>query len=264
MKKSDLFVYKSRNLLMQRIADHVVHGYPLYFTDTIPIERCAKLVRKFDLKYSILADRNMRARRKRNDLGNASMIPFHSDSVIFWWIMVTELNAGGHPAHSEEKLRDARDKNDRIKIDGYELVQLPKKHGIGTKYTWRMTPETYQSWRDSIIHAVRTASPNTLHNLLYRLWSCPGFSGVRSQVGHLVALYKAEVRRAGRKDAPNPPRRLQYLRRLKTQGVSLGQLMREIKANDKPKTTADSCDVLIVDTTTPAVKINAIDKNYSS
>ena len=228
--KNEMVVFKSRNLVLQRLADHVVHGNSHYCAGTVPVNRCAKLIAKFDLNYNILADRNKRARRKRADLGNAAMLLFHNGEVIQWWLLVTEPSGGNHAAHQIEKLRDALSRDGRIQLDGYELVRLPKKTGNGTKFTWRMTDGTYQNWRDSIIHTVRTGSPNTMHNMLYRLWSCPGFSGVRSQIGHLVALYKAEVRRAGRKDAPQPPKRLPYIRRLKTQGMTLAQLSRETKA----------------------------------
>jgi hypothetical protein len=241
MKKCDLLVFKSRNLLMQRIADHVVHGYPLYFAGSVSVERCPKLVSKFDLKYNVLADRNLRARRKRNELGNAGMILFQNESAISWWVMVTEPESGEHPAHDEEDLRDARNKQDRIEIDGFELVRLPKKSGDGTKFTWRMNARKYQDWRLFIIDSVRKASSNALHNMIYQLWSSPGFSGVRTQIGHLTALYRSEVKRASRKDAPLPPKRLPYVRRMKTQGITLTQLVWEAKAKNSQGN--DACNV---------------------
>jgi hypothetical protein len=262
--KSEILIFEKRNLLMQRVCDQVVHGYSHYCSGTVSIERCQNLVKKFDLNYQVLADRNLRARRKRNNLGNAGILLYYNENIIQWWLTVTEPGTGSHSAHAIEKLHDTRSKDGRIEIDGYELVRLPKKNSEGTKFTWRMSSTKYQNWREYIIDTVRSGSVAAMHRMLYQLWSAPGFAGVRSQIGHLVALYKAEVRRAGRKDAPDPPRRLPYLRRLKTQGISLGQLMREIKTKDKSKTSPDSCDVLIVDTTTPAVKINAIDKNYSN
>ena len=238
--KSEIVVFKSRNLVLQRLADHVVHGNSHYCAGTVPVNRCAKLIAKFDLYYNILADRNKRARRKRADLGNAAMLLLHNGEVIQWWLLVTKPSGGDHPAHHLEKLRDANDKLGRIEIDGYELVCLPKKGSEGTKFTWRMTARAYQNWRDYIIDTVRSGSVTAMHRMLYQLWSVPGFAGIRSQVGHLVALYRSEVKRASRKDAPLPPKRLPYIRRLKDHGVSLTLLMREINAQSRA--TLKSCE----------------------
>lgn len=232
MKRNELLVFKSRNLLMQRIADHVVHGYTHYCSGAISVEGCQKLATKFNLLYQVSADRNERARRKRANLGNAALLLYYDNNAVRWWMMVTDPQCGEHLAHHRENLCDAMSKKGRCQIDGYELVKLARKGAEGTKLTWRMSAATYQNWREYIIDTVRACSTTAMHRMLYQLWSVPGFSGIRSQVGHLVALYRAELRRSGKKDAPQPPKRLPYLRRLKTQGISLAQLSMLAKATD--------------------------------
>lgn len=49
--------------------------------------------------------------------------------------------------------------------------------------------------------------------------------GLTPQIGKIAALYRAEVNRSVIKDAPMPPKRLSYLRRLKQDGMSLAQLL---------------------------------------
>jgi hypothetical protein len=228
--KSEILIFEKRNLLMQRVCDSVVHGYSLYCSGAVSIEGCQKLNSKFNLLYQIDADRNERARRKHAGLGNATLLLYYDNIVIHWWTMVTNPQSGEHLAHQRESLRNAMTKDGRIEIDGYELVRLPKKNSEGTKFTWRMSQITYQNWRQYVIDTVRSGSVTAMHRMLYQLWSVPGFAGIRSQVGHLVSLYRAEVRRSGKKAAPQPPKRLPYVRRMKTQGITLAQLSQRAKA----------------------------------
>lgn len=232
-------IFKARTVAMQRIMDAICHGHIYWCSGTITIQRCAKLVSKFDINYQVLADRNAKARRKRAGLGNANLVLWLNDDVIRWWLLVTPPESGDHAAHSTEKLRNALDRAGRIEIDGFELVSLPKPSGqpkngksqATERLTWRMSQRKYEDWRIAIIDAVRGASPHALHNLVYRLWSSPGFGGVRSQIGKLAALYNAEVKRVSRKDAPALPKRLSYVRRLDHCGVSLLQLVAQQKAS---------------------------------
>ena len=223
-------IFTSRPLLMQRLCDAVIQGYTHWVAGSVDIGRCQKLVKKFDITYQILADRNLRANRTRAELGNARLFLWYTNGTIRWWLMVTAPKKDGHAthaAHSIEKLHSAMTRNKRLEVDGYELVQIPKKETADTKWTWRMTENKYQNWRYSIIDTVRKGSSNNMHQMLYQLWSSPGFAGIRSQVGKLAALYRAEVQRSSRKDAPMPPKHLPYVRRLRDGGVSVAQLLKK-------------------------------------
>lgn len=220
-------VFSRRELVMQRLMDAVTHGYSFWESGSVSIERSPKLVQKFELNFQTNADRNLRFRRKRAGLGNAKLVLWRDKEVIFWFLLVTPPNSGLHAAHSLERLKGAFKPGERIEIDGFELVRLPKKGAgrKGTCLTWRMEEKKYQGWRDSIIDSVRKGSSQKLDELLRKLWSNPGFYGVRSQVGKLVALYRAECQRASRKDAPTPPRRLPYVRRMSNYGDRLSNLV---------------------------------------
>jgi hypothetical protein len=244
-------IFTKRPVVMQRLMDAVGNGYSRYCCGTFSIDRCEKLVRKYEINYAVLADRNERARRKRANLGNAFLILWLHNGVIHWWLMVTAPDAGDHAAHSTEKLLDANKVEQCIEVEGFELVRLPKRvintpkvneknvcpaeegnksYVIkNTRLTWRMNEYKYQAWRDSIVESVRGSSTRSLVVLIYQLWSNPGFSGIRSQTGKIAALYRNEVRRTSRKDAPALPKRLGYVRRLKNQGITLAQLVEQSK-----------------------------------
>ena len=229
---------------MQRIGDLVGHGYTHHCAGTISIDKLPRLVAKFDLNFQVFADRNVRARRKREKLGNVQIVLWHNDGIVRWWLLATAPEEGEHHIHKAEKLRNALDRAGRIEVDGFELVHLPKKENKNipekakpmaasnkaTCLTWRMSEQKYQDWRLSIIDTVRSRSTNNMHHLLYRLYSSPGFSGIRSQIGKLAALYLAEVKRAAIKEAPKPPKRLGYVRRLKHCGITLLQLVAQAKS----------------------------------
>lgn len=244
--ENSIIIFKSRPVVMQRLMDAVVNGYSHYCTGTVSVGRCAKLVNKYELNYHILADRNERARRKRAGLGNATLVLWLHNGTVRWWLMVTHPDAGDHAAHSIETLSDANTLKERIAIDDYELVRLPKKAvkkvasenlatavpsktKKNTRLTWRMNAHKYQAWRDSIIESVRNSSTRSLELLIYRLWSSPGFGGIRTQIGNISVLYRNEVKRAARKDAPTLPKNLSYVRRLSNSGITLTELTAQEK-----------------------------------
>lgn len=219
-------VFSRRELVMQRLMDAVTHGYSFWQSGSVSIERCPKLVKKFELNFQTSADRNLRVRRKRAGLGNAKLILWRDKEIIFWFLLVTPPNSGLHAAHSLEKLQDAFMQGQRITINGFELVRITKKGAgkNGTSLTWRMEEQQYKGWRHSVIATVRKGSSRQMDELLRKLWSAPGFHGIRSQIGKLVALYRAECKRRSRKDAPQPPKRLPYLRRMRNYGDLLPYL----------------------------------------
>jgi hypothetical protein len=220
----------SKVLSMQRLADAVNQGYTHWENGTIPLHKATSFIKKFSINYQIDSDRNALARRKRAGLGNAKLLLYWDGATIRWWLLVTQPNNGLHAAHKLEDLKEAFQRTERITLDGYELVQVPKKGTSGTKLTWRMTKDKYEYWREHIIATVRIGQYKGMDKLLYLLFSSPGFAGIRSQIGKLVSLYHAEVTRSGKKDLPKPPPKLFYVRRLKNKFLTVAELMAEQKA----------------------------------
>lgn len=252
--KINPIIFTARPVAMQKIADLMGHGHNYYCCGTINVERLQHLLAKFDLNFQVFDDRNVRARRKREKLGNVQLVLWYSNGMVHWWLLATPPEAGEHRIHHVEKLHNALDRLGRIQIDGFELVLLPKKDNPkfkatnkqkedsskSTRLTWRMSETKYLDWRISIIDTVRSRSTSNMHHLLYRLWSAPGFGGIRSQIGKLAALYSAEVKRASIKDAPMPPKCLGYVRRLKHQGITMLQLISQTqRSSTLPQSVRD-------------------------
>lgn len=235
---SDFLVFSSRTIVLQRICDWVGRGFVHWTGGEVGLERAPRLVQKFKIAYGVDANRNIRARRKRAGLGNSVLILWRRSidhRTLHWWLLATP---GDHPAHTAEQLQDATIPNGRIVIDGFELIRVAPREGQRMQaifkrprstrpvWTWRMTARKYDDWRDSVIQAVRERMPDRQINNLFRsLFASPGFSGVRSQVGKIAALYRAEWKRTrGIELMPLLPARLGYIRRIPNEGVWLSTI----------------------------------------
>jgi hypothetical protein len=229
-------VFTKLDLLLQRLLDSVQHGYTHVASGQVEPSKALRLASKFGINYQVEADKNLRARRKRNGLGNAKWLCYTKNDVVYWWLMVTPPQYGDHLAHASEKLVDVTKAGNALKFERFELVELPyskptkpkpanyKEHTKAKRRTWRLNREAYESARLRIIDDVRTGDPFRLTGLIRSLYSMPGFGEIRSQVGKLVALYSAEVKRAGLQNAPAPLDTLRYTRRLADDGIRLSVL----------------------------------------
>lgn len=222
-------IFTQQKVVMQGICDKVRIGYHLYVTGTTTLEKLEHAINVFAMDYQALSDKNERAKRSRRGFGNAHLVLWYRNGLVQWWLFAKPESMGRHPIHAMEDLRDALDKDQRIEIDDLELVRAPKIGTSDSKFTWRMTEQKYRDWHERIAQAVRSRSYPQMYGMLCQLWRYPGFSGVRKQIGHLVAMYKIEVKRASLKDPPQPPKRLYYLNRINHTGMSVKQLLAQSK-----------------------------------
>ena len=221
-------IFTKKTVLLQAISDAVGNGCAYYVSGTTPIHRLELTVANFDGNYRAFADKNERERRKRHCLGNIRVFMFYreGDDFVSWWLHAMPPAAGKHPVHSAEKLHDALDRYDRIVIFGLELVRLPKTETSKSKITWRMTEDVYREMAKKIQDAVRSRSHWQMEKAITEVKSkIHGFNGARSQFGNLMVLYRREVKRASLKNAPIPPDKLPYTRRIRHDGITVKQLL---------------------------------------
>ena len=230
-------VFTKLELILQRLLDSFQHGYTQFTSGEVPLNKACAFVKKFNIQYQVDADKNLRARRKRNGLGNAKLLLLIRKEKLYWWLLVTAPDLGSHHAHISEKLIDLEKSSNRLRFEGFELGELPyskpkkskpsnyKERSNRARWTWRLSKDAYESIRFRIIEDVRSGCKSKLISLISGLYSLPGFGGVRSQVGKLVALYRAEVKRSAIKDAPKPLKVLKYVRRIRNDGIRLSCLV---------------------------------------
>jgi hypothetical protein len=235
----------TKRSFMQRALDYVRLGYIHYTVGVIPLTKTEDLVKKFKHKYRVDLDRNRRRRAKQQGHGSAFLLLRWDDqsrNTVAWTLLVSK---GDHPAHDSETLRDATKMP--VTVTGYELVRLTKNIRRKTKIkiapidsdttqktiqttpteethgkevlTWRMTRSNYERWREELISAVRSLKP--IDPIVAELFRSPGFWGIRSQIGKLTQLIRAEWKRtrADNSAGPKLPRHLPYVTRLKSKGT---------------------------------------------
>jgi hypothetical protein len=195
-----------------------------------PVDKIEQLIVNFDLNYQACASRYQRLKRVRLGLGNVHLVMFLKGDLVYWWLLATNPEAGRHPIHETDNLKNALVAGERIETNGFELVRSPKKGTGDNKLTWRMNSSKFEDFHNGIVAAVRSRSYQRMRNILDYLWTCPGFSGVRSQTGNLAVIYRAEAKRASVKDAPMPSKHLHYLNRIDHVGMSVKQLVAQTKA----------------------------------
>lgn len=212
-----VLVIRYKTLLMQRLLDLVQRGYHYYVCGKVDQAKVTALCAKFSTLYFISDNARRRAYRKSKGEGNAFLLVADLDknASLYWWLLVTD---GMHPAHEREKLQDAQDRSQRIRVTSYELLQLgrSKSKGGGVRWTWRMTDAMYHEWRLAIRSAVRSRSYQLeMQRIVSSLYQTPGFGQARVQVGKLVTTLKGEWVRAGHAaDELMLPMTLTYIRRL--------------------------------------------------
>ena len=219
---------------MQRIADYVGHGYTRYVSGRILVAQAQKFASKFATFYRVDLDVFERARNKKLGIGNAVLLVHQpGDSQELYWVML--VSPGVHPAETMEKLKDCREAP--IELTGYELVRQTKAvpgrsegggKGLGkTVWTWRMTNKKYEGLREVFISLIRQKQISAFYSALADLFKSPGFSGIRSQVGHLWALIRAEWKRRIGLDAELPKKPfLFYTRRIAESQVKLSHIVK--------------------------------------
>jgi hypothetical protein len=218
MQKFEIF--KSKIAFMQRASDWVRVGYHQWLMGTISRKKAQSFIRKFERNYFVDDDKNQRFKSKKNGDGCAALLLWESEPGVLTWLLL--VSAGEHPAHRMEKLKNALESHGRIKLTGYELVRHTRTGAIKPSWTWRITLENYEAWRLRIIQTCRNGDEQKIRQTIYSLYHTPGFAQCRSQVGKLLALFKAEwARSRPSKPFPPTPSLLPYVRRFKATTVAL-------------------------------------------
>ncbi len=227
-RSAEPVIFTRAHIAMQSLADGVGRGYTYYLAGSAPIAKIKKVLAVFDQNYRGFADRNERARRKRAGLGNVMVVLLQKGDQVVWWVLATPQEAGSHLIHSS-KLKNALHPQERIELNEFELVRIPKPGTSLSKLTWRIREQEYRGWRDYVTDTVRHRSFAGMYSIFRQLWLMPGFNGIRSQIGQLVALYRAELKRNGIKGAPQPQKELRYLRRVRHTGCTVSEVLKDVR-----------------------------------
>lgn len=225
---------------MQRLADCVRRGYHWHTSGVVPVGRAGALLAKFETLYAVNVHRNTRWRRRRRGIAaavfqlyrlpetNGDTLGSPGDAAgeaLGWSLLLTD---GESPARHLEALRLATDVRTPLRIGPYELVRRSRRGQSHPAWTYRMTPECYETYRGRALRSARGDPREPSRELLRDLYGQPGFAGIRSQVGLIVGVFRREFRRRHRRGELLPALpRLGYVQRIPTTGTLLSDCIRQ-------------------------------------
>ena len=207
-------IYKFKTDLMRELVRLVAHGYQHWTAGTVEAKKLEALQLKFADRYGVTATNQQRYRRKAKGEANSHLLMWPDESgAVCWWLIATD---GEGLVHQLEQLQDCREKRTRIEVTGYELLKVPKKltekeralekQGKSIKktahWTWRMSRENEDAWKERLRSAVRRKNDDLVRQALFSLKRVPGFSESRKQAFALESFAKAEWKRFQRSDWP--------------------------------------------------------------
>lgn len=215
-------VLNRKTVFMQRLADYVRLGYREYVLGEVRADRALALAAKFQRLYEVHLHRNHRARARANGEASAYAVWWqpHADTIVFALL----LTPGRHAVRQLEKLQDATERDARLAVGDYELVQRPRADKASPAWTWRLTEAAYEGWRERTLEVVKGGNTFVVRQHIDDLMSMPGFAGIREQVKKLKSLFRSEwTRRRKAQDMPTLPRQ-RFVQRLESKGVRLRAL----------------------------------------
>jgi hypothetical protein len=213
---------------MQAMLTAVARGYHWHVGGQVPAERTAGLIAKFTERYELGLPWWTVARRRQAGLANARLFlhPAYNVPIFDWWLLLTD---GAHPARTQERLADARERRQRLVFQTqFEAVRRPAPGGQ-PRWTWRIAQETYDDFAARIREAVRhRRDDRELKSLILAYHHLPGFRGVRNQVVALRQLTLDEWRRVrGDKECAFLPKAVQPFERFKAYHTVDWELVRD-------------------------------------
>ena len=181
---------------MRQIANHVSKGYCYYDKGTINLDDLLDFMQSKHLFYKVYMTAQQRWRAKqRNQPVYRLVIWVREDKDTAFWVLLG--------THEKGLLWNAKDKSERLKITGYELVQLARV-GKPPSWTFRMTKEAIETYENDIRNAIAKRNRTRVNQLVYLLQTAPSFRGVRTDVYQLKRFASAFWQRVRGNDEPDP------------------------------------------------------------
>lgn len=218
------WVFTSKAAFMQRIQDYVRTGHIWYIQGVIQTAKVPKFSEKMTAAHPVFFDKlkASRARANGDPTGRLMFWLPKSDSENVHWILVVHAEKK-EQLDKTEKWARADDKENKIRLTGYELVRQTKPLQKKPVWTWRYQEKRYNDLRDALVLAIRSRRDNDVKKYLDLIWGTMGFSGSRAQAKALAQIFKDEwKRRRMNEEPPAIPAGHGYLQRKADIGIFLG------------------------------------------
>lgn len=240
MTKIDPFIFTSRTVWMQRCSDMASKNHVLYLRGSCPPEKIISLWDKFNRFYDLELTRLERSRLRKKGFASARMFLLarkefgYGKQDIEWVLMRSEGLLNAAAADARERWLSAVGNQQRIQMDGFELVRLTRPSNQSPSWTWRFSRDLYEELRNSIVDDIRHHRMDRLSGTVERIWRAPGFAGIRAQGKGLMKLIKDEQNRSQKPSSfIELPQRFGYIRRIPDKGITLSSFLRNERMQER-------------------------------
>lgn len=173
---------RNDSALLQMIEHYVARESYFYVTGTVPSEKVVSLTEKFAARYpTILASSRERTAARKLKAARVNLFWWPRRFVDSWTFLL--LSDRRLP---DERMLDCRRSNARITISGWSSTYVNTRRAGGA-WTWQLTDDTYQYWREQLGTAARDGRGELLQQRIDKLLRVNYMAGgVRSQVFGLL------------------------------------------------------------------------------
>ena len=232
-----LHVY-DRIRTMQIIATAVARGRSRHVSGHVRMDKVEALVAKLMDRYGANADPSRQRAQLRAGEARSTLILLANPAELqfAWWLLVTD---GGGAVAEQEKLADAKQRDNRIYVAGFELVRMPAKNREDrTRWTWRLPSRRYE---ELMAHATALAThtaKDQAQALVDGMKAWPGFRGVSEQRREILRAMVAARSDAGRESILSIPASTPWPGRLELRGhgtplaIAVERMRQQVRMGD--------------------------------
>lgn len=195
-------VFSDTKSAMISIRHLVSKGYVFYTSGTCKQRDFRKLSLKFTDRYDVT--RTPRQRSYAAEKGHANVLMVwltgQDANTMMFWLLATK---GDNLIYEMEDMKDTRLKSERLSVlnGEYILLKEPRRGDI-PRWTWKMSEEYYNQWKDNICLAIRHRKEMTIKQLHFSLMRIYGFSAARKQGFALLRFFNNEWERSRKEPFP--------------------------------------------------------------
>lgn len=221
---------------MQRLATAVAKGRDKVVAGFVRYDKAEGLVAKLEARYGSNAPPSAARAQRRAGLARSTLILFaRLDRMGFeWWLLV---GPGDGPVTTDERLQDARSRDQRLRFGDFELARLPARNGErAVQWTWRLPARDFAELKAHAAALATHSSAQQAQALVERMASWPGWRGLAEQRREIWRVMRDARERIGRREDLIFPNHTPWPTRLslRGKGTPLAVAVERMRGTVKP------------------------------
>ena len=185
----------TRQSFLQNIQKAAIAGHFFWISGDVPVEKLPNFIDKMEKAYQPNKTRQAAYYDRKNGKASAKLFVYASPENERAFRYVLMLTEGEHLAHKLEKLKNLKNRAERVVYGDFHLVMKPNQKNGKPLFTWALKPDGLNRSKEDIRKTVRSRNQGAIEHLIKHLGLMPGFSGVRLQKKELQSVLNGELKR---------------------------------------------------------------------